>query len=488
MLESRYAFYPTPKPVIAKMLAPYYKIINGKYYLQDQGRFILEPSAGKGDILDYLVGTRYRGEKLDHVFAIEIQPELQAILHEKGYHVVESDFLAYTGTEYFNFVIMNPPFHEGVKHVLHAWNLLPEGDLVALLNAETLKNPYTFERQQLGKLLEEHQLQPPEYLSGAFENAERKTNVESVIIWLHKETSETLPPFDYTRFDHDHPLAEEEFSTSPLAHFDRLETLVAQYNASVQTIKDIHMREKWLRFYMQEVADTTYEAKKAPQTLNEKLAQTKQAYWKYVFEKTKLGQVVTSEFKKKFAQFQATTEHIAFTSKNIREILEMFFLNQDMIMQECLLQVFDDAIKYHAKNTVRVEGWKTNKSYKVAKKIIMPRGLSYEAQWQRFSLTWTNTDFYRDLDLVMCMLSGKKIEQIASILDTLQTHFSRMENTRWGRDKYEAAYNDPLLSTFFKIKIFKKGTVHLEFLDETLWQDFNLKAAQGKGWQVGPGY
>lgn len=42
-------------------------------------------------------------------------------------------------------------------------------------------------------------------------------------------------------------------------------------------------------------------------------------------------------------------------------------------------------------------------------------------------------------------------------------------------------------STFFRIKFFKKGTVHLEFKDEHAWAEFNRRAAAGKNW-IGGGY
>lgn len=48
-------------------------------------------------------------------------------------------------------------------------------------------------------------------------------------------------------------------------------------------------------------------------------------------------------------------------------------------------------------------------------------------------------------------------------------------------------YAEPFSSTFFDIRIFKKGTVHLIFRDKDLLAQFNRAAAQGKNW-VGAGY
>ena len=50
-------FYPTPKKVIKKMLEQYTE--EGGNELRLSGKVILEPSAGKGDILDYIEDNTY---------------------------------------------------------------------------------------------------------------------------------------------------------------------------------------------------------------------------------------------------------------------------------------------------------------------------------------------------------------------------------------------------------------------------------------------
>ena len=43
-------------------------------------------------------------------------------------------------------------------------------------------------------------------------------------------------------------------------------------------------------------------------------------------------------------------------------------------------------------------------------------------------------------------------------------------------------HSDKFESTFFNIRVFKKGTVHLEFKDEEVWAKFNQVATAGKAW------
>jgi hypothetical protein len=43
-------------------------------------------------------------------------------------------------------------------------------------------------------------------------------------------------------------------------------------------------------------------------------------------------------------------------------------------------------------------------------------------------------------------------------------------------------YSNKCSSQFFKLEFFKKGTLHLTFKSEKLWERFNLAAAKGKMW------
>lgn len=134
------AFYPTPAPVAARMLA----MIELPRW--DKLR-VLEPSAGKGDLADALIASRNRvtlpsGREVQRdtagmaaaVHCIEPEPDLQAALRGKGYRLVAHDFLTFAPEEPYNLILMNPPFAHGDAHLLHAWEILEDGDVLCLLN------------------------------------------------------------------------------------------------------------------------------------------------------------------------------------------------------------------------------------------------------------------------------------------------------------------------------------------------------------------
>ena len=111
---------------------------------------ILEPSAGKGHIADFIKEWGGRNAKYD-IDCIELDNERRAILKEKGYKVVYDDFLDYETTKKYDLIIMNPPFEQGAKHLLHAISLQEKfgGRIRCILNAETIRNTFSNERKIL---------------------------------------------------------------------------------------------------------------------------------------------------------------------------------------------------------------------------------------------------------------------------------------------------------------------------------------------------
>ena len=110
-------FYPTPKWLIKKMLDE----IN-----IEKVQYILEPSAGKGDIIDeikekyeHCYSYRYSKPEVD-IDAIEIDKNLRLLLKGKEYKVVFDDFLNFNTYKKYDLIVMNPPFSNGDRHLLKA--------------------------------------------------------------------------------------------------------------------------------------------------------------------------------------------------------------------------------------------------------------------------------------------------------------------------------------------------------------------------------
>ena len=74
----------------------------------------------------------------------------------------------------------------------------------------------------------------------------------------------------------------------------------------------------------------------------------------------------------------------------------------------------------------------------------------------------------QDVVKALCYLMGKDYDSIKSLSTFLNDR--RMSYGTW----FEWA--------FFRVKGFKKGTMHFEFLDEKVWETFNRAVAKQRGW------
>lgn len=462
------SFYPTTDYMIGKMIAPYKQIYN----LQ-----ILEPQAGKGNIVDYLINSR--NARQENIFCIEIEEELRMILQGKKYRVIDSDFLAYSDTYHFDLILMNPPFDQGAKHLLKAWDILngSGGDIACILNAETIRNPYSEERKLLLRIIAAHGRY--EFFPSAFQHAERKTAIDVAIVWLKKHEEKPTVEFggDY---DKDGIYQELEHNENALASRDLIKSLVAQYEGARAALIETHKYQSKYRFYVSGVVKLS-DQPAMNKSLNTEIDGLKKYFWDYVFTKTKIAQYTTSKFQEKFYKFRAENATLAFSLNNVIKCREFFMNNLSAIVEDCLLQVFDTATAYHEKNQIHTEGWKTNKSWKCNRKIIVPWGVNWSNKYgESWDYAYQKMDFYRDFDKVLCFISGQKFEDIQGSADAIQFRCNFL-------NKNLSRYDEKFDSEFFTIRFFKKGTVHLEFKDEHIWAQFNQRAAKGKNW-IGGGY
>lgn len=165
-------FFPTPAEVVEKM-------IDLARIDRETDYKILEPSAGKGNIVDGLMA--YGLSEGTIIECLEVNSSLREILRMKGYCLRDDDFLAFSQTGYDR-ILMNPPFEDGqdFEHLRHAVALLKEGGVVACIvanGATYQKNKSTLD--QLGFVAHDEELP-----AGTFR--ESGTNVSSRLIVIER--------------------------------------------------------------------------------------------------------------------------------------------------------------------------------------------------------------------------------------------------------------------------------------------------------------
>ncbi|WP_299393086.1 DUF4942 domain-containing protein [uncultured Desulfovibrio sp.] len=489
------SFYPTPAPVAERMIA----MLGERNWWKLR---VLEPSAGKGDLADALIesmrtgilptGRRITCDRADmaaSIHCIEPVPDLQAALRGKGYRLVAYDFLTFCPEEPYDLIIMNPPFADADRHVLHAWEILEKGDVLSLVNAETLRNPCTERRRLLARVIEEHGR--VEYFGACFEEAERTTAVEVACILLHKEGREDVIDLSVEDFGQDDPYAAFTASSgleSEVATRNMVDNLVRDYNQCLQKFREVSVGLRELGIYMQRIygaaaynvekefanavgtllRDAGKEASEAASLTFRR--QLRPRAWSRLFELTSIGNLVSEGVRRTLDNFEREQQGMAFSRENISVLLQTLIQSRANIMRECVVEVFDGLTRYHEKNRVHVEGWKTNDAWKVNERFILPGII--EGHYSYYTLNYNSLGLVRDIDRVMASLEGRNLKDVSVTIE--QALRDALQQTEWS--------GVLVTSTYFEMRAYCKGTVHFKFRDRSLWERFNLLAARGKNW------
>lgn len=496
-------FYPTPNSVIQMMVKPYYN---------DNLRnlSILEPSAGKGDILDYLTNTShlYKCDK-KNVYAIESDLELVYILQGKGYKILNNDFLSYTPSHNFDLIVMNPPFNNGDEHLLKAWEIMNTGDIVCLLNAETINNPYTKKRQLLLNIINENGT--VEYLGDCFKSAERKTNVNVALVRLHKEKKDERWTIDFdsnSKIEVSPDFSEAISKGSELAVEDKVGAYLHSWEkAKIAAVEFIKARKK-LDFYASQFMDTqaidnliSQQLTSMKKTNNDMqmaynifLDEAKSNAWRKIISSLGMEKYMTANLSDSFEKFIESQGAYELNRENIFNLIKFVCENSQNIMKKAVVDLYDTFCKFHKDNSVHEEGWKTNSQFKVNKKVILPDFVSAGYCWERFgcsskySTSFNRYREYNDIDKVMCYLSGIDFNQMDKLKEGVKYVYGEPRNPedyKYLSLKEAITFVTPgdsslHESTFFKFRCFKKGTLHIYFKSDELWARFNLTVNEGK--------
>lgn len=494
-------FFPTPSKVAVKMLQPFFKDLRTEgysQYLKGLG-LILEPSAGKGDLIDEIRNLkhpreRYDGYRFMRVHACEKEPELQAIIKSKGIKLVGDDFLNYYPEHAYDTIIMNPPFSEGVKHILHAWDILVDGRIICLLNKETIANPYTKERQLLQEIIQQHNGIVEDF-GQCFKTAERKTNVEVVCVRLEKRLTERHDKKSFKeRFKEDFLSEFEKDSDSDInlsyglrlfegkehgeiGKYNAVEMRVEQYNRLKESFRQYQIAKIQCETYSEDIIETDIADIIQRNTENHLsmregyhmfLDDTKVAVWSKIFSDIGLSKYITSKVKSQFDKTIRTTCDLAITPHNIENVIKSVVGSYDDIMLQGVQDVFNLFTKYYEENRLVPEGWKTNKKWKVNRKVILPSILGGYVRDNWGVSIPRGVDTLQDIDKVCAYLTGTdytKIKPFRKCIESLDHGDSGL---------YE--------SEFFKFRCYLKGTLHITFKDKDLWERFNQVACNGRNW------
>lgn len=452
-------FYPTPEEIIQLMV----------HYVDFFESHILEPSAGKGDIVDYI--KKCGPESID---AFEKDPELAKLVSEKC-NLIDNDFLQATAQQisHIDYIIMNPPFSAGDKHIRHAFEIAPDGcTIIALCNSNTIDNSYTYGRRRLEQIIHDHGVY--ENLGDVFSNSERKTKVEVSLVKIFKPAA-AKSGFDYSGFFTEADDPEEQ--AEGLMPYNEVRDIVSRYVNSLKVFDEMREVADKMNAFIEPIGledgfeyKVGYDGKSSTRAGFEKLLQKRS--WQWIIKKLDIDRYVTSGVMKKINKFVENQKQYPFTMKNIYQMMDMIVQTRGQTMQEALVDVFDKLTRHHHKNQYKLDGWKTNSHYLVNKKFILDWCTELDfggSGYMSFKYNG-NASKMEDLHKALSYITGKRPE---------------VENLIYGRfQDGKAEFGTWYDWGFLKIKGFKKGTLHAKFKDEKVWELFNRKVAEAKGFEL----
>lgn len=472
-------FYPTPRDL-------FYKLIDGKRYID--GR-ILEPSAGKGDLIKYIKELNRRDSV--RVDAIEKDERLAGMLMSDGINVVWDDFLTYETFKEYDVIIMNPPFSNGVDHVLKALELaekqISRCEIYAILNKETLANAYSNKRQELLRKLNEHKAKI-RYVQGAFVDAERRTDVEVALIHVKVEKAGAGKSiYDKIPFVNVENASDDELSTALStyvkqseiqAKIDDIERLVLEYETACdlakKAYKAIRDKEAFIQ-YINKVngGKSVYNRKLSyvvskPFTandLNEELDRLRRGYWQLILDTDDFKAMLTNDAIQELNKRLSLAEEMEINLPNIKMLLMALNYNKRDILVESVVSIFKKITKYHmnqySTNIHYYNGWKTNDAYKINKKIIIPIKHSFDS--------W---DFKTDYMLIN--------DDVRNFINDIIKAFQLLDPSVTG--EFTSINNQEFECDILRFKMFLNGNVHVWFKNERLLNKLNYLCGSHFNW------
>lgn len=154
-------------------------------------------------------------------------------------------------------------------------------------------------------------------------------------------------------------------------------------------------------------------------------------------------------------------------------MIEMIIGTHESRMNSVIIEAFDKICSFSADNSTAGDTWKTNSNYMINKRFIIPYITEYEfygSKRTHVALTYRGENMMDDVLKALCHLTGKNFDD----LEALHTLINK--KLEWGK------WHD--WEPFFRVRGYKKGTMHFEFLDDEVWALFNKKVASIKGWRL----
>ena len=481
-------FYPTPDNLAFDMVFSVQDVHHGFRQLPAP---ILEPSAGNGALarqLHQIAGIYHDGktgevrqeykekaQKFD-LDCIELSSDFRAVLKKDGFRVVHDDFMTFRPCKKYAAIVMNPPFSQGAAHLLRALEIMQDGGKIrCLLNAETIRNPYTNERKELVQKLDALHAEI-KYIPDAFKQAARRTAVEVALVSVDIPERE---PVSKIRLELNNKMTaqlEADPQLAALVSADPITAAVERYNAAAEGIRRIYEEYNGIKslFSSATADDEQTNVLGFDRSYNEAIRSLRALYWRKLFDLPQIKDNLTVAMQSEYGKRVTELCDYDFSPYNILTIREEMSRNIVDGIEKEIIGLFDNWTNLHynaeySKNLHYFNGWCTNEAYKVGEKVIF--------RCNAFS------EFSGDFDPAWhCETRLAQIERVLHYLDTNGKKYNGDELRATLKAAKAAGQTQKIQLHYFEATFYKKGTCHIRFTNTDVLKSFNLFACQKKGW------
>jgi len=412
-------FYPTPLSLAEKAWS---------LFTNKSVRHLLEPSAGRADLLEVCRFDNYSKNYRYNIDCIEAMPDNIAVLKSKGLKVVDTDFLSFSTKKLYDRVFLNPPYSNGISHALKAWDILKNGEMVAILNAATIENPNSADKRFLVSLIEEHG--SVEFVDSAFttEDTQRKTEVRVALVHLVKVTHEEAMFYlddvsftkDRAKQQHENSEADDLYHQELCIPNSTIENSVVAFNAAADALKTSIKAYAKANYYRSIVGGASnrrpkdFSNSRSIQDFNDQYDELKLAAWSNVIRATEFTQRFSKKVVEGLENELESIKEMEFTVRNIHGLLEGLLLNKSQLDDQMLLDTFDSITSFHSENrfvyrSFVQSGWKSNDRHKTRSfrmkhtRFILP---AHSGCYDSFG--WDGLRTLADFDKTFALLDGKQ--------------------------------------------------------------------------------
>lgn len=479
-----FQFYPTPPDLVRRAWA----IFKNRNFIR-----VLEPHGGNGDLAmghPHNTERRYKEDLMLDVCEIDVTKH--AVLRSKKLNVVGNDFLKFTSGAIYSHIVMNPPFATGATHVLKAWDILWNGEISAYINADTIRNPYSKERQILVQLIKQYG--EVEFIEGAFAvpEAERKTTVDVALVYLKKtadvndeiygdlfadmrqdETTKEDMAGDYN--------APQEVALSNSA----IENMVIAFKAAMISTRDAVHAEARARYYSAILGDTLAVRNGDGATtkrddvsvdfvqneIYKRYLELQDRAWSGVLRSSKVTSRLSSAAQRRVESEFENLKKLEFTVENIYGFLCGIMENRGSIQIGMVCDVFDLITRWHTDNLSLYKGWKSNDKHRTCgmsiktTRFILPGHSCFGRH-----MDYKSMQLLKDFDAVFSLLDGKAEPEFS-----LVNMFEKQLNDLRAGKRVEGSY--------FSCRFYPQaGTIHFFPTRKDLIRRLNILVGRKRQW------